>query len=350
MTNDSSSFDPLMLQEVRQTPQILERIWQGSKNMDALVNALERRPPRFMMTVARGSSDHAASFLKYAFEIGLGLPVGSAAPSLTSVYRRPLALEGVLVLAISQSGASPDVVESLEFARASGAITAALVNQTDSPLAQAAEFVLPLQAGEEKAVAATKSYLSSLFVGLALVSRLHPDPALSAALERLPEVLSQTLALEDLAREKAERYRYARSLTVLGRGLHYGVALEAALKLRETSGIQADAYSSAEFSHGPMRVVEPGYPILALQSRDEAAPFSLEAYRALEARGAEMLLVGADADLNAAVRLIAPSSGHRFTDPLATMTAVYLFAGHLALAKGLNPDAPPSLSKVTLTH
>ncbi len=354
MVNPMLNPNPLMLQEARETPRVLERVWQNRQMLQPLVAALKQRPPAFALTLARGSSDHAATFLKYAFELVLGLPVGSAAPSMTSVYRRPLAVKGALVLAISQSGASPDVVESLALARAQGAITVALVNREDSALAQVAEFVLPLCAGEEKAVAATKSYLSSLYLGLCLLAELHPEPALKrpldVALQHLPHALERTLQLEPDLQERADRYRYARSLTVLGRGLHYGVALEAALKLRETSGIQAEAYSSAEFSHGPMRVVEAGYPILALQSRDEAAPFSLAAFQLLEAKGAEILLFGADAPLNAALRCITPDTTHRLTDPLASILAVYLFAGHLALAKGLDPDVPPSLSKVTLTR
>ncbi len=340
-----------MLQETRETPRIVERLLRENAGMvREVARAIAARPPRFAMTVARGSSDHAAGVLKYALETQLGLPVAGAAPSVTTVYGQPLALDGALVVAISQSGASPDVVETVAAARGAGALTVALVNVEDSPLAKAAEFVLPLRAGEEQAVAATKSFVASLVAAWQLIAQLRPDPALDGALERLPETLQLALHTEPTARERAERYRYARQMVVLGRGLHFGVALEAALKLKETCAILAEAYSSAEFAHGPVRIVESGFPIVAFQSRDAAAPLTLETYRDLEKKQAELLLIGADAPLTAPVRLLTPPSGHRLTDPAASILALYLLAGHLALARGLDPDAPPSLHKVTLTR
>lgn len=344
--------DPLMLQETREAPQVIERLLRDNADLvRELVRAVRARDPLHVVTVARGSSDHACTALKYAFEASLGLSVGSAAPSVHTLYGRSLRLERALVLAVSQSGASPDVVESVASARAGGALTVALVNHADSDLARAAEFVLPLRAGEEKAVAATKSYLASLAAGLQLVAALAGDEGLERALLELPATLTAALALEEVARDRAERYRYAETLVVLGRGIHFGVALESALKLKETSGVMAEAYSAAEFSHGPVRVVEAGFPILALQSRDAAGPSTLNAYRDLAAKGAELILVGADAaELPAPVRFVTPSSGHAWTDVVPSALAVYLFAGHLALSRGLNPDAPPSLRKVTLTR
>nr|WP_183988087.1 SIS domain-containing protein [Deinobacterium chartae] len=339
-----------MLQETREAPAVVARLLEhNAAQVQALAERLRAQPPRFVMTVARGSSDHAATFLKYVFETELGWAVGSMAPSITSVYGSRLNLEGALVIAISQSGASPDVVESVQAARDGGALTVAITNQESSRLAQTAEYVLPMRAGEEKAVAATKSYIASLVAPLQLVAALKPESELRAALEALPHGLEQTMALEAVARSRAERYRYAEAMVVLARGLHYGVAMESALKLKETSGIQAEAYSAAEFAHGPMRIVEPGYPLLVYQSRDQAAELSLETYRSLEEKGAELILIGADAELKAPVRLITPA-GHPLTDPVMAAAALYLFAGHLALSRGMNPDAPPSLRKVTLTR
>ncbi|AFZ68127.1 SIS domain-containing protein [Deinococcus peraridilitoris] len=343
--------NPLMLQETREAPQVVERLLrENAPLVQDLIREVRSRDPLHVVTVARGSSDHACTVLKYAIEASLGLSVGSAAPSVHTLYGRSLRLERALVLAVSQSGASPDVVESVTRARACGALTVAFVNQEDSDLARAAEFVLPLRAGTEQAVAATKSYLASLAAGLQLVAALADDRTLSGALEVLPDTLAATLLLEDVASERAERYRYAETMVVLGRGAHFGVALESALKLKETSGLMAEAYSAAEFLHGPVRVVEAGFPILALQARDETAASTADAYRALSEKAVELLLVGAEAPLPAPLRLITPASGHGWTDTLPSALSVYLLAGHLALARGLDPDAPPSLRKVTLTR
>lgn len=343
--------DPWMLREAREIPDVTARQAERLAPILArLAEVVRERSPRFVVTVARGASDHAATFLKYAIETHLGLPVSAAAPSVTTVYRRDLKLNGALVIAVSQSGASPDVVEPLVAARQAGATTLAVVNVEDSPLAKAAEFVVPMHAGEERAVTATKSYAASLTAGLHLLAHLQPDEALRSALSALPDVLRRALALEELARDRAERYRFAASAMILARGLHFGVALESALKLKETSGVLAEAYSSAEFAHGPTRVIEPGFPVIAFQSRDAAAPLTLAAYRQLAEKGAELLLIGDDVDVPSPVRLVTPPSGHALTDPVASVLALYFFAAHLALARGLDPDSPPSLQKVTLTR
>ena len=339
--------DPLMLQEARQTPQVVAR--QRSANAEAVAalaaTLRERRPP-YAVTVARGSSDHACTVLKYALETQLSLPVASLGPSVHTLYGTRLDLRGALLIAVSQSGASPDVVENVKMARAGGAITVALVNVEDSDLARAAEFVLPLRGGEEKAVAATKSYLASLTAFLPVIAALNADQSLNDALAHLPDVLEQTLTLEDAARDLAGRYRFAENLLVLARGLHFGVAQEAALKLKETCGIHAEAYSAAEFSHGPKRLLAEGLPLLGFASADAAQQATLDAYADLQASGADLRTIG---PANAS-SLTTPLTGHPLTDPVASALAFYLFAGHLALHKGLNPDEPPLLSKVTKTR
>ncbi len=339
--------DPLMLQEARQTPQVIRR--QRRENADAvarLVAALRGRRPPYAVTVARGSSDHACTVLKYALETQLALPVASLGPSVHTLYGTRLDLRGALVIAVSQSGASPDVVETVRMAREVGAVTVALVNVEDSDLAQAAEFTLPLRCGEEKAVAATKSYLASLTAFLPVVAELGSDPALQQALDQLPEVLTRTLELERAASDLAERYRFAENLLVLARGLHFGVAQEAALKLKETCGVHAEAYSAAEFSHGPKRLLAEGLPLLGFAPVDAAQSATEQAYRDLQSAGADLRTIGPASGSS----LTTPSSGHALTDPVASALAFYLFAGHLALHKGLDPDAPPLLSKVTKTR
>ncbi|WP_261664991.1 SIS domain-containing protein [Deinococcus sp. Marseille-Q6407] len=339
--------DPLMLQETREIPRVLrEQRERNAAVTGALAARLRGQLPPYAITVARGSSDHAGRVIKYALEVGLGLPVGSMGPSVQTVYGRELHLDGALVIAISQSGASPDVVETVQAARRSGAITLALVNVEDSDLAQAAEWVLPLHCGPEKAVAATKSYLASLHALMPLLAELMDDQKLHAALDCLPDLCEQTLGLEAQARELAERYRFAENLIVLSRGLHFGVGEEAALKLKETSGLHAEAYSAAEFSHGPKRLIAEGVPLLGLTSQDAAATTTAEAYQALRGDGADLRTLGSAAGSDLQV----PGSGHPFTDPLLTALGFYLFAAHVSLERGNDPDRPPLLNKVTRTR
>lgn len=344
-----TSPNPLMLQEAREAPQVIARQTRENAGLAGdLARAIRARPPAYAVTIARGSSDHASTFLKYALETTLGLPVASVGPSVHTLYGATLNLKGALVIAISQSGASPDVVETVHMAREQGATTVALLNVEDSPLAQTAEFVLPLRCGEERAVAATKSYLASLAAFLPVIAELDADDSLSTALQALPEALTRTLDLEADAMDRAERYRYAENLLVLARGLHFGVAQEAALKLKETAGLHAEAYSAAEFSHGPKRLLAEGYPLLGFISRDAAEAATAQAYRDLS--GADLMLIGPGEVHGFERQLRTPASGHALTDPIASALGFYLFAAHLALHKGLDPDQPPLLRKVTQTR
>ncbi|WP_135229047.1 SIS domain-containing protein [Deinococcus fonticola] len=339
--------DPLMLLETREAPQVIARqLTENEPLVAALVQALRERRPAYAVTVARGSSDHACTVIKYALETQLGLPVASLGPSVLTLYGTRLNLAGALVLAVSQSGASPDVVENVRVAREQGALTVALVNVEDSDLARAAEFSLPLRCGEERAVAATKSFLASLTALLPVIAGLHGDAALTTALAQLPARLTAVLELEGAAAELAERYRFAENLIVLARGLNYGVAHEAALKLKETSGVHAEAYSAAEFSHGPKRLLVEGLPLLGFTSADAAWPAVQAAYADLVGSRADLRTIGPATDST----LQTPQTGHLLTDPVACAMTFYLFAAHLALHRGLDPDQPPLLSKVTRTR
>jgi glutamine---fructose-6-phosphate transaminase (isomerizing) len=340
-----------ILHEIHQVPDVLEcQLLENKHRVAALAAAIASRQPRFAMTIARGTSDHAANFLQYVLESQLGLVTASAAPSVVTAYNAKLQLDGALVVAISQSGQSPDVVNSLAAARQQGALTVAIVNAPDTPLEDAAEFCLPMQAGLEEAVAATKSFIASLFAPLQLIAALKSDQGLYCALERLPQAAKTALETESIASSRAERYRYAESMVALGRGLHFPLARETALKLKETSVISAEAFSSAEFAHGPIILIESGFPVLAFLARDATRQGTLERYADLAARGAELILIGADApEIPALIRLPTPDTGHILTDPIVAMLGSYLFAAHLSLAKGLDPDAPRTLSKVTKT-
>ena len=342
---------PHMLLEIRETPQVVSKLLNANNAISTqLAQAIQNHNPEFAVTIARGTSDHAANFLKYALETQLGIVTASSSPSVITAYQSKLRLSKAIVIAISQSGESPDVVNSLRAARDAGALTVALVNQEASPLEDAAEFVLPMLAGPELAVAATKSFVASLVAPLQVIASLGKDKLLLEALQTLPKAIETTLELEEIAKDRAERYRYVEAMISLARGVHFPIAQETALKLKETCVVQTEAFSTAEFAHGPIILIEPGFPVIAFQARDATAQGTLERYQELTERGAELILIGNNTpELAVSSRLITPATGHQLTDPIVSIVAAYLFAGHLSLVKGLNPDAPRNLKKVTRT-
>jgi glucosamine--fructose-6-phosphate aminotransferase (isomerizing) len=313
--------------------------------VDALVTRLRRTPPRFIVTCARGSSDHAATYGKYVFETTLGLVTASASPSVGSVYAVRPQLEGALFVAISQSGRSPDLLRNVELARDAGACVVALVNVAQSPLAERADAVLPLHAGPETSVAATKSYLCSLAALLQLAARWSGDVALLAATEALPDILRA--AWQEDWSPLVEGLREAHSLFVLGRGLGLGAAQEAALKFKETCGLHAEAFSSAEVQHGPMALVGPGFPVLAFAQDDETGDGTVAVAEEFRARGAPVWVVRPGAHGPGVLPL--PAAPHPACTPLMTVQAFYRAVNALAIARGHDPDLPPHLHKVTET-
>ena len=340
-----------MLNEIRAVPDIVARQLEGNAVMvSKLKAAMLERNPSFAVTVARGTSDHAAAFMKYAFENHLGLITSSSNPSTTTLYANPLHWEKALVVGISQSGRSPDLVATLKAARAGGALTVALVNHADSPLALEAEFVLPMRAGIEEAVAATKTFVASLTAILHWLEVCKPDAALKSALHGLPRQLETTLTLESEIEAGVSRYKNAEAVIALARGLHHPVAMETALKLKETSVLHAESFSTAEFAHGPIILAEHGLPVIAFQGRDATAASSAALYREVAKRGADLTVIGdSSMDVNAQWQLETPATGHALTDPIAGIVAAYLLAGHLSLVRGFDPDAPRQLNKVTMT-
>jgi len=302
--------------------------------------------PPFVVTIARGSSDHSAHFLHHCIEVKLGLATASIPPSIASLYRAPLKLEGAAAIAISQSGASPDLVAMQAAAKDAGALTVALVNDAQSQLALEADALLPLHAGEERAVAATKSVVASLVAGVSLVARWSEDAALVAALDRLPAILEagsggvQDGAFETLA--------HARSLFVIGRGPTLAVAAEAALKLKETSAIFAEAFSAAEVLHGPAGIIAPDFPVLGFAPIDAARGGFFETLQRLASFGAAPLLIDVEPHPRWPT-IVAPDCGHAFLTPIAELHAFYRLAEATARRLGRDPDQPPHLTKVTRT-
>lgn len=303
-------------------------------------------PPRAIVTCARGSSDHAAHFGKYALEIATGLPVASLGPSVVSVYGTGLRLEGMIYLTVSQSGQSPDLLRCAEAARDAGALVVAIVNDPASPLASAAQIVLDMQAGPERAVAATKSFLCTLTVFVRLVAAVTGSPELCAALDRLPDQL-RAGAENPWPPSVVDHFREAKRAFVIGRGPGLGVAAELALKLKEVAGLHAEAFSAAEVQHGPKAAVGPDSPIILLGTEDAAQASVEDAARTLGALGAATF--GSLVAAPGLVDLPTVRTGHPVTQPIAQAAAFYAFAERLSRSRGLDPDNPPALHKVTKT-
>ncbi|WP_438002416.1 SIS domain-containing protein [Sorangium sp. So ce185] len=335
-----------MAEEARSAPEIVaQQLAQDEDAYRELGARLRAAPPPSVVTIARGSSDHAASYLAYLVTTQLGCPVASLPPSVVTLYRAPLRLPGGLAVAVSQSGQSPDVVGALSACGAAGAMTAALVNQLGSPLDQAAATTIPLRAGPERSVAATKSFIASLSAMARVVGVWGEDAALLDALQALPETLAA--ASESDVGPLVDALSGEERLLVLGRGPGFSIALEAALKFKETCGVHAEAFTVAEVQHGPMALIDERFPLLVFAPRGPAQAGLVRVAEEFRGQGAKVILVG-PAGLPG-VDLAVPASPHELLDPLCQILAFYLAAAALAEARGLDPDAPRRLKKVTKT-
>ncbi len=334
-----------MFREAAAAPATVRSQLQANRGlMEHLGGVVREQAPRAVVTCARGSSDHAATYARYLIETRTGLIASSAAPSVSSLYAARADLEAVLFLAISQSGASPDLLAAAGAARRAGALVIAIVNVEDSPLARTAHHTIPLHAGTEASVAATKSYIASLAATLQLVSAWTRDPELGQALERAPDLLGQAWQLDWGA--AIGRFQKAGSLYVVGRGLGLGIAQEAALKFKETCGLHAEAFSAAELRHGPMALVRRGFPVLVFAQQDETRE-GVEALAGELARaGAVVVLAGTALP---GVLVLPALQAHPAIEPLLLIQSFYRLANALALARGRDPDRPPHLRKVTET-
>jgi glucosamine--fructose-6-phosphate aminotransferase (isomerizing) len=334
----------LMADEIAEIPQAVARLLADPAPVQAAARAARTRDPALIATVARGSSDHACAYLKYAAELTLGLPVASIGPSVASVYKAPLRLGTSLTLAVSQSGQSPDILATVAAARAAGALTVGVTNDAASPLAAAVDHPLALQAGPERSVAATKTFVTSAVAGLWLIAEWADDAALRAAIHDLPGHLDAACRCDWSALGAA--LQVAPTAYVLGRGPAYAIACEAALKFKEVAGIHAEAYSSAEVLHGPVAIVGDGFPVLALAAADAAEPGLVATCTTMAGQGARVFATAAAPGLTALPRI---ATGHPLTDPLALITSFYAMVEVLARARGHDPDRPRGLNKVTRT-
>jgi glucosamine--fructose-6-phosphate aminotransferase (isomerizing) len=335
-----------MLAETQEAPQaIATQLANNETQYRAFGELLRQTPPLSMVTIARGSSDHAAQFLAYLVMARLGRLVTSLPMSLITLYQSQIDCKGLVSMAFSQSGQSPDLVDPTRFFNEGGAVTAAFVNASGSPLARAAKWLFPLHAGVEASVAATKSYIAQLVAGASIIAAWQDDQVLWDALHTLPTDLERAVQMD--WSPAVQTLRTVDRLLVIGRGTGMPVALEAALKFKETCGIQAEAFSSAEVKHGPMALIDEGYPLLVFAPRGPAQAGLLALAEEMRLRGANVLLAApvgtADANLTVA------ETASVDLDPISLIQSFYPMVEQLARERGRDPDAPRFLAKVTRT-
>ena len=343
----------LLHSEILEQPAVIRRLLDFETERVAEIGAsLSRQNIRYVVIAARGTSDNAARYAQYVFGAQNRLTVALATPSLFSVYKQPPRLEGALVIGISQSGQSPDIVSVLDEARRQGAPTVAVTNKPDSPLAAAASHVIELHAGEERSVAATKTYTAQL-AALALLSlSMNGTPLRPHALDAVPQAMEQALGSEPEAEAAAGLIAGSDRCVAVGRGFNYATAFEVALKMKELSYVAAEPYSSADFMHGPIAMVEPGFPVVLVAvgktMQDELAALG----ESLRQHGANLVVLGDDTNMRREddAWLAVPGGLPEWLTPLVAILPGQLLAFHLALARGGDPDQPRTIRKVTLTH
>ena len=344
--------DSCLYQEVFEQPQVLDRLLKMEEpSVRGLAAAIRQRRLTNVTIAARGTSDNAGRYAQYLLGAVNGLLVGLATPSLFTVYGRPPTFGNSLVLGISQSGKSPDVVGVLEEAHRQGALTAAITNEPGSDVAQAAEHVIDLHAGREHSVAATKTYTSELAAIALLGATLAEDQGMLDALAQLPQCVKATLALDSEIAQVVDRYQSIHGCVVIGRGYNYATAFELALKLTELTYVAAVPYSSADFMHGPIALVERGYPVFVVAPSGALLPQMVDLIKTLKARHADVLAISDEPEplglSSTPVRL--PVSVPEWLSPVTAMVAGQLLVLHLAEARGLDLDRPRGLRKITET-
>lgn len=345
--------ETFLYQEIHQQPEVLTRLLdREGDTIGQLAAEVERRQIDHVLIAARGSSDNAGRYAQYLLGSVNRLPVTLATPSLFTIYQRPPRLDRTLALGISQSGQSPDIVAVLAEARRQGQLTAALTNTAGSDLAAEADFVIDLQAGEERSLAATKTYTSQLLAIAMLSASLAGDSEMAAHLQQLPATVDELLAGNEEIARLVQRYRYMRACVVIGRGYNYATAFEMALKMKELTYTVVEAYSSADFLHGPLAMIEPGFPIFIIAPAGVLDREMAEFVDNLNRRKAETIAISdVDAILELArVPMPLPHSVPEWLSPLVTIIPGQLLSLHLAHTRDYDVDSPRGLRKVTETH
>ena len=342
-----------MLEEIREQPAVLERsLASGLRGAEMFRKALTGRRPKLIVLVARGTSDNAALFGRYLLEITTGIPVSLAAPSIGTIYQARMDYRDALVVAISQSGESTDTNLVLERAKGQGAVTLGITNERTSALARLADHVFLVRAGKERSVAATKTYTGQMLILYLLAYALGGSIRLDD-LERLPEYVEEALGLEEEVAALSERYRFMRQAVVVGRGLNYANAFEFALKMMETCYVVAERFSSADFLHGPIALVEASFPVFAFAPPGVTWPSLDETLAKLAGLRAEILAITDSGNREVEARATKVIRLRRklkeVMTPIPYIVPAQMFAAHLAAQKGLDPDKPRTIGKVTLT-
>ena len=339
----------LMLQEIAEQPAVLERTIAAEYDKYRLLGQfLRKQQIRLIVIVARGSSDNASLFGRYLLEVTTGIPVSLAAPSVYTLYNAKVDLSNALVIGVSQSGEGADINQVIESAKASGAYTLGITNEAESTMARIADEALLIHAGREKSVAATKTYTGQMLHFYMLARQLAEN---KLQFERIPEYAAQALELKPEVEKLVERYLFMENCVIVGRGLNYGNSYEMALKLMETCYVVAERFSSADFFHGPLAIVERRFPVVLFGPSGVTKNSSVELLNRLHELNADCLAITNDAEIAkmASNSLILPSDIDEFLSPIPFIIPAQLFAALLSEAKGLDPDAPRSLSKVTKT-
>ncbi len=338
-------------QEILEQSAVLARVITENRDLAVrCAEAIREADIRCCLIAARGTSDNAATYAKYLLGAQNRLLVGLAAPTLYTFYQSPPRLRNALVIGVSQSGASTDIVSVLKDARDQGALTVGITNTEDSPLARVSDFVLPCLAGEEKAVAATKTYTSELACIALLSAALAEDSQRLDELKLLPGAVEQAMALEAEAESLAQRYSYAASALVLSRGYNLATAFEIALKMKELTYAQIQAYSTADFMHGPLASVSEGFPVIAVATSGALYENLMESLGQVKERGADLLVISDREEARALGRFsLAVPSVPEWISPIVNIIPGQWLAHSLALSKGFDPDRPRALRKITLT-
>ena len=342
----------LMEKEIQESPRVLRKFLARQwKALADAAEAIQTRKPKFVILAARGTSDNAGTYARYLIEKEWGIPVSLAAPSIMTLYGGKVDYEGGLVLGVSQSGEGPDVCSIIQQARSQGALTIGLTNNPKSRLAREAEFSIDMMAGPEKSVAATKTYTSELLALYGLIECVVKGRKVRSELAQVPRLVEEGCRLSRAVWESSYRFLHLSSCVVVGRGFHYGLAQETALKLKECAQVMAHAYSTADFHHGPKTLAGKDFPVILLAPPGQTLKGTLDLMDELNERQALVMAFSpVKTVLNKATIPLETPGGSEVLNPFGMAPMIQTLALAVATAKGLNPDQPPYLKKVTQTH
>ncbi|HEY5583107.1 MAG TPA: SIS domain-containing protein [Ruminiclostridium sp.] len=342
-----------MWEEILEQPEVLKRAVETNRVViEELIKDLKARDISTVIIAARGTSDHAAVYTKYAIETLIGIPVSLAAPSVFTMYNKQVNMKNCFVIGISQSGKAADAIEVVKSAAEQGAVTMSVTNFVDSPLAQTSKYHLFCDTGVEKSVAATKTFTSTIFLLINFIAKWAQNDELLSELKKTPDIMKTVFNQADAIKEVVKKYRFMKECFVLARGFNYSIALEAALKIQETTYVCAKAFSTSDFHHGPFAMVEKDMPVIVYAPEGPSSKDVLEMVNKLKNIEADILIVSNNEELlklgDSSIEI--PKNCSDYVSPIFNVVVAQMFACNLSLLKGLNPDSPRGLNKVTITR